>query len=361
MKLKSESIRAVSSAALESPSSGRRELALPARWVAPQGEDVDDPRLGEAIEDRRQPLARLADAAQVGHGLDPVLALDPGRDLDRAVTGGPAGPVGDRDVVRLEWLQRRDRVEQGVDALRGLRREELEREHRASRGEQLVDSHGRGDGRAPRAAAVPQLASRVATASSGAIPKRTSSPSQTRTAVRSGSRKAIASPDPRARRSVSASLGGRAVPGRDRAAEQVRLRSLQQRDAQRPLGAVGPQLDLAAGPGRDQAAGIGQRGGRLTARRGEQPLQLGGAELALGAQLPGRVRTTGVAGLGGGPVAVAGGKEDLVGRRGRVGVEAVHRSPASLQPARADDLHPAEVGKEKRALEVVGEAVEPAL
>ena len=123
---------------------GARELGLAAGRVAPQGEDVVDPGRLEPVEDLDQALGRLADAAQVRHRLQAVLALDPGGDLDRAVAGRPAGPVGDRDERRPERLQGLDGLEQGLHALRRARREELERENGPVGGEELVDAHGCG-------------------------------------------------------------------------------------------------------------------------------------------------------------------------------------------------------------------------
>ena len=78
------------------------------------------PAVLEAVEDLGQALSGLADAAQMGHRLEAVVALDPGRDLDRPVAGRAARAVGDRDEVGLERLQRLDGLEQRLDALRRL-------------------------------------------------------------------------------------------------------------------------------------------------------------------------------------------------------------------------------------------------
>src|SRR5207244_9692246 len=71
------------------------------------------------------------------------IASDSLRDLDRAVAGRAAGPVGDRHEVRLERLQRLDGGEQLGESLPRLRRKELDREAGAVAGEDLVDVHGR--------------------------------------------------------------------------------------------------------------------------------------------------------------------------------------------------------------------------
>ena len=111
-------MKPVSSAAEESPPSGGLKSASPARRVAAQRQHVLDPDRREPVEDRGQPVAGLADAAQVGHRLEPVLALDPLDDLHGAVAGRAAGAVGDRDVVGLERLQGLDGLEQQLEALR---------------------------------------------------------------------------------------------------------------------------------------------------------------------------------------------------------------------------------------------------
>ena len=126
---------------------GRREVGLAPRGIAAQREDVLDPRIGEPVEDGVEAVGRLADDAQVGHRLDPVVALDPRRDLDGPLAGRAAGAVGDRDEARLEPVQVLDALEQRRDALVGLRREELEGEARLAavggRFDQLGDSHAR--------------------------------------------------------------------------------------------------------------------------------------------------------------------------------------------------------------------------
>jgi hypothetical protein len=79
----------------------------------------------------------------VRHRLDPVVALEPGRDLDRPLAGRAGRPVGDGDERRREPAQVFDAREQLLDALARLRREELEREAGLVRGgEEIGDSHG---------------------------------------------------------------------------------------------------------------------------------------------------------------------------------------------------------------------------
>ena len=99
------------------PALGLDEVALAARRVAAQREDVLDPRRLDLVERRRQPLGRLADAAEVGHRLVAELVLQPPRDLHRAVAGRAAGAVGDGDEVGLQVAQLARRLEQGLLSL----------------------------------------------------------------------------------------------------------------------------------------------------------------------------------------------------------------------------------------------------
>ena len=123
------------------PALGLDEVLLPARRVAAQREDVLDPGLGDPVERRGEALGRLADAAQVGHRFEAELVLEPLRDLDRALAGRAAGAVGDRDEVGPELAQRARGREQLLGRLLGLRREELDREDRRLRVDDLVDAH----------------------------------------------------------------------------------------------------------------------------------------------------------------------------------------------------------------------------
>ncbi len=125
------------------PALGLDEVPLPPRRVAAQREHVLDPGRLDPVQRARQPLRGLADAAEVGHRLAAELVLQRRGDLDRAVAGRAAGAVGDRDEVELEVRQlTRGRVEL-LGRLRGLRREELDREGRPPRGDDLVDPHPR--------------------------------------------------------------------------------------------------------------------------------------------------------------------------------------------------------------------------
>src|SRR5262249_11537820 len=85
----------------------------------------------------------LADAAQVGHRLDAEPLLDPLRDLDRPLAGGPARAVGHGHVLGLVLLELAQCVLEVLLALVGLGREELEREHWSLLFEDLIDAHSR--------------------------------------------------------------------------------------------------------------------------------------------------------------------------------------------------------------------------
>ena len=111
--------------------------------VAAQREHVFEAGAVDVAQDLLQALRRLGDAAQVGHRLDPELALDRARDLHRSLARGAARPIGDRDEARVQRSQDADRLVQGLLSLRGRRREELERETGSRRGDDLVDAHGR--------------------------------------------------------------------------------------------------------------------------------------------------------------------------------------------------------------------------
>ena len=73
------------------------------------------------------------DAGEVGHRLEAVLVPDPLDDLDRLLARGAARAVGDRHERGLQRPQLGERRVQVLLAGLGLRREELEREHRARR------------------------------------------------------------------------------------------------------------------------------------------------------------------------------------------------------------------------------------
>ena len=123
------------------PALGLDEVVLTARWVPAQREDVLDPRVGDPVERRPEPLGGLADAAQVRHRFEAELVLQALRDLDRPIAGRAAGAVGHRDEVGPQLLQRSRRLEQLLGRLLGLRREELDRENRRFGLDDLVDAH----------------------------------------------------------------------------------------------------------------------------------------------------------------------------------------------------------------------------
>ena len=122
----------------------RAPLGLALRRVAPQREHVVDARGAHVVEDLAELLARRPDAAEVGHRLDAVLALDLAHDVERAIARGSASAVGHRGEV---GLQAREVVEGTLEVLLpGLRLggEELEREDgfAVATGEDVVDTHG---------------------------------------------------------------------------------------------------------------------------------------------------------------------------------------------------------------------------
>src|SRR5205823_1858972 len=107
----------------------RTPLGLALRWVSAQGEHVLDSRLADSVEDLTKLLTRGPDTAQVGHGLDPQLLLEPLGHLERLVPGGTAGPVGHRREIGLEHDQRLERLTQVAPTFLALGGEELEREN----------------------------------------------------------------------------------------------------------------------------------------------------------------------------------------------------------------------------------------
>ena len=134
-------ISPASSAALPRPPSRLDEVGLPAWRIPPQGQDVLDSSVRDPIDDLAQGVRRLAHAAQVGHRLDSVFVPDGAGDLHCPLACRPARSVGDREEARPEPAQDLDRLEQGLAALLGLGREELDREAGPRRCEHFVDSH----------------------------------------------------------------------------------------------------------------------------------------------------------------------------------------------------------------------------
>ncbi len=129
---------------------GRRPLALTARRIAAQREDVLDPELLHAAEGREQLLARCADAGQVRHRLEAELAADASDQLERAGARRAARAVGDRHECRRVLAQLARRLPQVLHPLIRLRREELEREAGPPLLENFLDAHaGRLRGSAP--------------------------------------------------------------------------------------------------------------------------------------------------------------------------------------------------------------------
>ena len=101
------------------------------------------PAACEAVEDGGDLVAVVADAGEVRHRLDAVLALDAGDDVDGLLARAAAGAVGDRDEARRQLAQPVDGAQQRLLAGVGLGREELEREHRLALVEQVADAHNR--------------------------------------------------------------------------------------------------------------------------------------------------------------------------------------------------------------------------
>src|SRR5262245_53959803 len=119
------------------------EAGLTLRWIAAQGQDVFDSAAVQAIEDRRDLVAVVADAGEVGHRFDAVVALDARDDVDGLLPRTAAGTVGDRHEARLQRAQVGHRAHERLLAGRRLGRKELEGEDRFLPAEQLADPHNR--------------------------------------------------------------------------------------------------------------------------------------------------------------------------------------------------------------------------
>ena len=119
------------------------KAALALRRIAAQRQDVFDAALAQAVENRGDLVAAVADAGQVRHRFDAVLPLDASDEVDGLVTRAAARSVGDRDEARIERAQLLDRAQQRAFPLFGLRREELEGEYRSIGGEKVADQHER--------------------------------------------------------------------------------------------------------------------------------------------------------------------------------------------------------------------------
>ena len=110
-------MRAASSGDEDSPPSGCSNSVSPRGGSPRRASTFSSPAALDARRGSPRVARRLSDAAQVRHRLDPELALDRARDLDRALPRRPAGAVGHRDEAGVERLQRADRLVQRLDAL----------------------------------------------------------------------------------------------------------------------------------------------------------------------------------------------------------------------------------------------------
>src|SRR5262249_42450166 len=119
------------------------EAGLTLRWIAAQGQDVFDSAAVQVIEDRRDLVAIVADAGEVGHRFDAVVALDARDDVDGLLPRTAAGTVSDRHEARLQRAQVGHGTHERLLAGRGFRRKELEREDRFPPAEELADPHNR--------------------------------------------------------------------------------------------------------------------------------------------------------------------------------------------------------------------------
>jgi hypothetical protein len=109
--------------------------------IAAERQDVLDAARGVAVENAGHLVEVVAHACQVRNGRQLGFAFDADNEVVRALAGRTARPVGHRYERRLELLQRRDRAEQLLARLVGLRREELEAERRPVLGEDVLNVH----------------------------------------------------------------------------------------------------------------------------------------------------------------------------------------------------------------------------
>ena len=142
-------MNSASSAALPRPPSGWTKSSSPRGGSPRSAKTFSIPAARDPVERLREALPGLADAAQVRHRLQADLRLERLGDLDRALAGGAAGAVGDRGKVKLQVGEGAGGGEELLGRLGRLRREELDREGRLGRGDDLVDAHpgrvGQGD------------------------------------------------------------------------------------------------------------------------------------------------------------------------------------------------------------------------
>ena len=113
-----------------------------ARRIAPQSEDVADTGGGIAFQDFFDFRLVVPDAREVGDRVEAGGGLDPHHELVGHLARRAAGPVGHAHERRLERLELPDVFEELVQRLRGLRREELERERRGAFFQDIGDVHG---------------------------------------------------------------------------------------------------------------------------------------------------------------------------------------------------------------------------
>ncbi len=104
----------------------RRQIQV-GRRVTAEREDVLDPGLAVALDDRPQLGPGVAHAGEMRHRRHLRVAQDPGDDLVGLLPRRPAGAVGDRDVRRAERLELLERGGEGDLGLGRAGREELER------------------------------------------------------------------------------------------------------------------------------------------------------------------------------------------------------------------------------------------
>ena len=124
------------------PAVGLDEVALSARRIATQGEDVLDAGRGNAVQSLPDPLPGLTDAAQMRHHLETQIILQRLGDFDRTVPSRAARSIGDGDEVKPEIPKHPRGLHELALGLFRLRWEELDRESGLGSGQQIVDAHG---------------------------------------------------------------------------------------------------------------------------------------------------------------------------------------------------------------------------
>ncbi len=112
------------------------------RQIAAQCEQVLDPLAPQLLEHAAHLVARIEHRDEVGHRGEAELALDPRDQRERERAARLVERAGHRDEVGAEHGELAERLEQRIDPGVGLRREELEREHRPLVAIQFGDAHG---------------------------------------------------------------------------------------------------------------------------------------------------------------------------------------------------------------------------